>query len=166
MGEDTASENHPICINMQYYATRFKILACTGSFMKPESQHRLSSLLCGSPWFSSNCLDRSLLHTLPFLTLKPPIAAASLLLQVFQKASQHGTGCTELKCSQHYLHSLLPRASNPNWNCMEKLHAQISYQSITGYRLLCSCWSVVSAHSFLVESEKETGIWNCKNLYA
>lgn len=85
MGEDTASENHPICINMQCHATRFKILGCTGSFTKPESQHRSSSLLCGSSWLSSNCLDRSLLHTLPFLPLQPPIAAASLLLLVFQK---------------------------------------------------------------------------------
>lgn len=143
-----------------------KFLVAAGSFMKPESQHRSSSLLCGSPWFSSNCLDRSLLHTLPLLSLQPPIAAASLLLLVFQKASQHGTGCTELKCSHHYLLSLLPRGSNPTWNWMEKLHAEISYQSITGYRLLCSCWSVVSAHSLLVESAKETGVWNCKNLYA
>lgn len=90
-----------------------KFLVVAGSFMKPESQHRSSSLLCGSPWFSSNCLDRSLLHTLPLLSLQPPIAAASLLLLVFQKASQHGTGCTELKCSHHYLLSLLPRGSNP-----------------------------------------------------
>ena len=52
------------CIVMQ---PDLKFLVAAGSCMKPEGQHRPSSLLCGSPWISRNCLDGSLLHPLLLL---------------------------------------------------------------------------------------------------